>query len=203
MRWRTYRSNQVVHSQALQSSEEKAMKNASITKPSSQSMRHALKASLLSGFALTLLACTSMGTGTGTLEPGNSPVSFSWTSNDSGISGTMSATFGNSKPVDTNASVFSGPFLQVTSSSRTESFEPMWRGWRRGWNDWGYWGSYPETSFTTHYSGKVIANLTGPDNKSLRCRFHLNRPSEGMNGGGQGECQFNSGRNIEATFLPI
>ena len=179
------------------------MKKALFTHPCSQSTRFALKATLLSGCALTLLACTSMGTGTGTLEPGNAPVSFSWTSKDSGISGTMSAVIGTGTPAESNARVFSGPFLQVTSSSRTESFEPMWHGWRRGWNDWGYWGMYPETAFTTHYSGKVIANLTGPDNRSLRCRFHLNSPSAGMNGGGQGECQFSSGRTIDATFAPI
>ena len=29
---------------------------------------------------LTLPACTSMGTGTGTVEPSNAPVTFSWTS---------------------------------------------------------------------------------------------------------------------------
>ena len=114
----------------------------------------------------------------------------------------MSAVIGTNMPPEASGSAFSGPFLQVTSSSRTESFEPMWQGWRRGWNDWGYWGSYPESAFTTYYSGKVIANLTGSDGKSLRCRFHLNSPSAGMSGGGQGECQFNSGRTIEATFLP-
>jgi len=158
------------------------------------------RTAMLSAAALTLLACTSMGTGSGTIEPGDRPMTFSWRSTDGGISGTMSAAIGVIPTGDANADAFSGPFLQVTSSVRTDSFEPMWHGWQRGWNDWGYWGTYPESSFSTHYSGKVIANLTGPTGQLLRCRFHLNSPVAGMGGGGQGECQFNGGRTVTAVF---
>jgi hypothetical protein len=160
-------------------------------------------AALFACAVLTLPACTSIGTGTGTVEPGDAPVSFSWTSKDAGNSGTMSAVVGASGPAGTASSTFSGPFLQVTSSVRTDAFEPMWNGWGRGWNDWGYWGfrgMFPETAFTTHYSGKVVANLKGPGDRLLRCRFHLNTPAAGMNGGGQGECQFNGGRTVDAVF---
>ena len=147
----------------------------------------------LAGAALVLGACTSMGVGSGSLKPDNTAVTFSWTSKDGGTTGTMSATA-------VNAGVFSGPFVQVTSTVRTELLEPMWRGWRRGWNDWRYFGPYPDTAFSTIYSGKVIANLTGPDAQALRCRFHLNDPAAGMKGGGQGECQFNGGRTVDAVF---
>ena len=164
----------------------------SMNPPLGATRRTAL-AALFAGAVLALPACTSMGTGTGTMMPGNAPVTFSWTSKDAGTSGTMSAVVGTS-------GTYSGPFLQVTSSVRSEAFEPMWNGWGRGWNDWGYWGMYPETAFTTHYSGKVVANLRGPDDRSMRCRFHLNTPAAGMNGGGQGECQFNGGRTVDAVF---
>jgi hypothetical protein len=64
----------------------------------------------VAGAALTLLACTTMGTGTGSLSPGNTPVAFNWSSKDGGITGTMSATIGG-------GAAFSGPFLQVTRYS--------------------------------------------------------------------------------------
>ena len=41
--------------------------------------------------AITLSACTTMGTGTGSVSPGGEPVKFSWKSTDGGITGTMSA----------------------------------------------------------------------------------------------------------------
>jgi hypothetical protein len=34
----------------------------------------------------------------------------------------------------------------------------------------------------------------------MRCRFFLNDPAGGMGGGGQGECQFNGGRTVDAVF---
>ena len=145
------------------------------------------------GTALTMLACTTMGSGTGSVSPGNAPVTFAWTSKDGGNTGTMSATLGNGAP-------FSGPFLQVTSTVRTDAYEPMWGGWRRGWNDWGYFGMAPDSAFSTRYSGKVVANLQGPDAQRLRCRFNLNNPVAGMGGGGQGECQFSGGRTVDAVF---
>jgi hypothetical protein len=147
----------------------------------------------VAGAALTMLACTTMGSGSGSLSPGNTPVAFTWTSKDGGNTGTMSATLGKGAP-------FNGPFLQVTSTARNDAYEPMWRGWRRGWSDWGYWGPFPDGAFSTLYSGKVVANLQGPDTQQLRCRFHLNEPVAGMSGGGQGECQFNGGRTVEAVF---
>ncbi len=173
-------------------------------KPPMHEQRRVAAVLLMAGTALTLLACTSVGTESGMLERRNSPVPFTWTSADGGISGTMSAVISTSLPAGVSGSglggEFNGPFLQVTSSNRPDAYEPLWRGWRRGWNDWEYWGLYPETAFTTHYSGKVIANLTGPSSQLLRCRFHLNIPAAGMQGGGQGECQFNGGRTVDAMF---
>jgi hypothetical protein len=152
--------------------------------------RRAAACAVLSGVSLALLACTSMGAGTGSLLPGNLPVAFNWTSKDGGNTGTMSATLDN-------GTTFNGPFLQVTQNVQADVFEPMWHGWRRGWADWGPGGG---TLFATAYSGKVIANLQSVDNQRLRCRFDLNRPSEGMAGGGQGQCQFGGGSTVDAVF---
>ena|ERR1035437_1609847 len=142
---------------------------------------------------MSMLACTSVGVGNGSLLSDNTPVSFSWTSTDGGNTGTLSATVGNGL-------AFSGPFLQMTSAVRTEALDPLWRGWRRGWGDWAYGGMAPMNAFSTVYSGQVIANLQGPGEQRLRCHFHLNDPAAGMGRGGQGECQFNDGRTVQAVF---
>jgi hypothetical protein len=82
-------------------------------------------------------------------------------------------------------------------SLQADSFEPMGRGWRRGWGDWG-----PRADWlsATSYSGRVVANLQSAVNQRLRCRFDLNRPIDGMGGGGQGECQFGGGHTVDAVF---
>jgi hypothetical protein len=147
------------------------------------------------GAAATLLACTTMGTGTGSLSPGNGPVTFAWTSKDGGITGTMSATVDGNGP-------FLGPFLQITRRVRSDTFAPMWDGWHPGWGDWdgSGWGAPFDDTFSTDYSGKVVANLTGSNGQHLRCRFRLNDPPDGMGGGGLGECQFTGGRTVSAVF---
>jgi hypothetical protein len=141
---------------------------------------------------ILLGACTTMGTGSGSL--GDKPVNFSWKSTDGGTTGTISATLPDGK-------TFSGPYLQVTEEARTEDFTPMWVGWRPRWRDWG-WGPYPDTAFTTFYTNHVLANLTSADGQRLRCHFNLNHPSNGMSGGGQGQCQLQSGATVEAFFPP-
>ena len=153
----------------------------------------AVRLAALTGLLVALGACTSMGVGSGSLRPDNTPVAFSWTSQDGGTTGTMKATAGA-------AGEYTGPFVQVTSTVRTEVLEPMWRGWRRGWGDWRYFGAFPDTAFSTVYSGKVVANLNGSSGQGMRCRFHLNDPAAGMKGGGQGECQFDGGRTVDAVF---
>lgn len=48
----------------------------------------------MAGAALALLACTTVGTGSGMFEPGDAPVTFAWTNKDAGTSGTMTAMIG-------------------------------------------------------------------------------------------------------------
>src|SRR6266850_1045447 len=112
-----------------------------------------LGASLALGAVTT--ACTTMGTGTGSLGADDKPVSFAWKSTDGGTSGTMSATLADGK-------TFSGAYVQPTNTTRTDEFAPMWVGWNYGWPDWT-WGGLPATAFTTQYSGRVMANLQSSD----------------------------------------
>ncbi len=79
-------------------------------------------------------ATTSTGMGGGDLSvkgQQDKPVLFSWRSNDGGITGTMVATLPNA--------TFTGPFVQITHESRSDSLAPLWVGWSPGWNDWPYW----------------------------------------------------------------
>jgi hypothetical protein len=135
-----------------------------------------------------------MGTGTGSVTPGDAPVKFAWKSTDGGNSGTMSATLAGGK-------TFSGPYLQVTTDASTVDFAPMWAGWDDGWGGWGL-GGFPQSAYTTQYSDRVMANLQASDGQRMRCHFHLNHPIDGMSGGGQGQCQLKSGRSVDAVFPP-
>lgn len=149
---------------------------------------------------LTMVACTTMGTGSGefagagTQEP---LVAFNWTSTDGGISGTMTA----SLPEAT----FAGRFFQITQQTRGEVLTPLWTHWRQGWYDWPYWSgpmspAYPTTQFITYYSGKVVATLESSGTQRMRCRFHLVDPAGGMGGGGEGQCQLSDARVVQAVF---
>jgi len=152
------------------------------------------RAALLSAAAL-IGACTSMGTGTGETSGGGPNVAFSWSSENS-TSGTMTATLQGS------GRAYTGRFFQVTSETRVDDLQPLWVGWNRGrrWSSWPYWGNDYGPSFMTHYSGRVLANLVGPDGAHMRCNFRLVRPSSGMSGGGEGQCQNPDGTHIDASF---
>jgi hypothetical protein len=155
------------------------------------------RASMLAAvcMGLALGACTTLGTGTGETSPGNSPVSFDWRSTDGGVTGTMTASF-------PGGATFTGPYLEVTNTALSTSFDPMWAGWRTGWTDWdyGFGGPWAFDGTTTTYSGKVVANLQGSSSQRMRCNFDLNDPPSGMDGGGQGKCQIAGGATIDAVF---
>jgi hypothetical protein len=140
-------------------------------------------------------ACTTTGTGFGSTAAGASPVSFSWTSSDT-VSGTMNA-------VVSNGTVYSGQFFQITSDTTVDSVGPLWSGWHAGWRGmggWEYWNATPTPGFITHYTGRVVANLTAPSGQHMRCSFQLAHPSSGMAGGGRGRCQMPDAKTIDATF---
>ena len=158
-------------------------------------MRHpTLKLALPLLIALAA-GCTTMGTGFGSTPAGTDAVTFNWTSSDS-VSGTMNATLAGGK-------TYSGEFFQITKDTTVDNARPLWSGWHRAWDGfggWDYWDSIPSTSFVTHYSGRVVANLGAPDGDHIRCKFQLAHPSSGMAGGGSGQCQMPDGETIDATF---
>ncbi len=142
---------------------------------------------------LAATGCTTTGTGVGVGRDGAPGATFTWISSGP-RTGTMTA-------VLSGGATYSGPFFQVTRETTIDELGPLWTGWdhRWRWHGWSYWG--PSRSTLTHYTGRVLGNLSGPDGK-MRCQFRLIRPSSGMAGGGEGRCQLPSGAIIEATFPP-
>ncbi len=148
--------------------------------------------------AFAVIACKSTGGGEGRTPAGDVRVTFQWEQSGP-TSGELRASL--AKP-DGTQEMYRGPFFQITRESRMETLAPLWAGWYPGWVGWPYWGAVPESSFITHYTGHVVANLEGPADQRMRCHFRLLRASEGMRGGGQGECQLPSGETIKAQFPP-
>jgi hypothetical protein len=136
--------------------------------------------------------CTTMGIGSGSTPSGTDPVRFSWVSSDP-VSGTMDATLSDGK-------TYTGQFFQITKDTTVDSIGPLWSGWHSRWGGWSHWDSVPSTGFVKEYSGRVVANLGGASGDHMRCNFRLVRPSEGMSGGGRGQCQLPDGNSIGATF---
>jgi hypothetical protein len=145
--------------------------------------------------AALLAGCATMGTGFGTTAKGQNPVNFTWKSTDN-VSGTMSAALSDGK-------TYNGQYFQITTNTTVDTLGPLWTGWGPRWRrgGWGYWDAGPE--FVTHYSGKVVANLSTPDGTYMRCTFRLIHPSSGMAGGGRGNCQTPDGNEIDATFPKV
>lgn len=142
--------------------------------------------------ALAIGACATTGTGVGSTRSRDVNAVFSWQSAGDN-SGTLNASLSNGE-------TFAGKYFQITHESRIEQLGPLWGGWHNSWRGWPYWDARPTDAFVTHYSGRVVANLDGPNQEHMRCRFTLMRPTAGMAGGGQGKCQLPSGKTIDATF---
>jgi hypothetical protein len=136
--------------------------------------------------------CTTMGGGFGATPSGASPTTFSWKSSD-GVTGTMNATLAD-------GTTYSGQYFEITKDTTVDSVAPLWVGWHSGWRGAGYWDEGSTPDFVTHYSGRVVANLASPSATHMRCRFTLARPSDGMAGGGSGQCQLPDGTTIDADF---
>jgi hypothetical protein len=157
-------------------------------------MRYHNAAVMLPLLVAVAAGCTTMGTGTGSTPSGADATTFNWKSAD-GVSGTISATLSGGK-------TYSGRYFQITKDTTVDSIGPLWAGWggRGGRGGWGYWGVDPSPDFITHYTGRVVANLAEPSGTHMRCQFQLVHPSDGMNGGGLGQCQMPDGASIDANF---
>lgn len=141
------------------------------------------------------------------------PVPIAWES-DSSTQGRMFITLGK------GGERFQGTYVRVTSGTKLETVQPILTDWGPLWDgyNWGsevdpwWWGPeggmpvggytnvdyYPV--FVRQYSGKVVATLFGNEGHSMRCRFTLVRPQEGLMGGGVGACESSKGAKISARF---
>jgi hypothetical protein len=160
-----------------------------------QAGAHAVALAMMLCAGISLSACTSMGTGSGSVAPGGAPVNFSWKSTDGGTTGTMSATLADGK-------TYSGSYLQITQQVRMNGYDwdRGWSEWGGGWNDRDGWEPFPVDEFATEYSDRVIATLQDANGQRMRCSFYLNTPFDGITGGGQGKCQLKNGRSVDAVF---
>jgi hypothetical protein len=159
-----------------------------------------LSSSLVVGLFLAaiLVGCKSTGSGSGESRSGDVKVNFTWQQSEA-VSGTLAATVTDPSG---RQETYQGKFYQITQNSHIETIGGLWDPWYPRWGGWAYWGPEPEDSFIEHYTGHVVANLSGPDGKRMRCQFQLLRADEGMKGGGQGQCQLPSGKTIHAEFPP-
>jgi hypothetical protein len=131
--------------------------------------------------------CATTRTGSGSAVSGTNPVKFGWTGSGN-VYGSMTATFANGR-------TFTGQFSQITSDLTHEfgSQGPIWH--QEGPYDVGPW-----LQSVPHYTGRVVANLSGSNGVQMRCRFELMRPVDGMAGGARGECQLPDGLSVDAQF---
>ena len=161
----------------------------------------------LVGLTVALLAvpgCNKSGVGVGVAtEPGEAPqhVEFRWKSGPSALAGNISTT----APDGTQ---YAGRFMEITSTTTVQDVSPFYGqwywGWSPGWDGWVGYG-YPPTAqaYITHYSGRVLATLTSQRGDIMHCVFTLERPPEGMSGGGMGQCSTSLGLSIQsASFQP-
>ena len=162
-------------------------------------MTRTLSATLLLGL-LALAGCSTAGTGFGSGRGGTN-ATFTWQSGDS-RTGTMTAQLSTGES-------YTGRYFQITRETVVNDLGPLWMGWQGRGRGWRYWGPGPwgredwGPQFITEYSGRVLANLQGPNGRFMRCRFQLIRPPSGMSGGGEGRCQLpNREDTIHATFPP-
>jgi hypothetical protein len=134
-------------------------------------------------------------------QPTATPIRMEYATELFGAGGSMTATLPSGE-------VFSGRYLQITSAASGDTLGTPWGGWGPWgpyWTDWGPFGTAwvagdDYAAFVQNYNGKVVATLFGNRGDTMRCRFQLAAPENGMAGGGVGECQTSMGEKIEAQF---
>jgi hypothetical protein len=94
-----------------------------------------------------------------------------------------------------NGVQYSGRYYQITEHVQSRSVGPLWPHWGP------YWGYSSWDAFTTYYSGRVVATLDGSDGGRMRCEFTLADPPAGLEHGGTGDCELDSGEEIANVVL--
>ncbi len=176
-------------------------------------MRIAVKCSsflLVLSWGLTLLACQS--------PPQRGMMEARWTAKDGG---SEMVPFSFEALGETHGGLFttlgkggehySGPYVLVEASTEgklvTEVYDgmssPEWTAWEGGpdgtWHEVGI--SFG--AFAHFYTGKVVASLQGNRGDRMRCQLQLERPSDGLLGGGTGRCQTTAGDRIDLSFSDV
>jgi len=93
---------------------------------------------------------------------------------------------------------YRGTYRQITRDGKFDS-AALFDGWYSGWDetDWGV-GASPDTA--TQYTDRVVANLVSAGGSHMSCKFKLAYPSNGMYGGGSGECRLPAGGAIDVRL---
>jgi hypothetical protein len=149
---------------------------------------------VLSVAVLAMGGCTCTSDGLELESPSEdkrADISIEWDGID-GFAGTMTATVADGR-------AYSGSYLLITPDARPDQLAPLWEGWdaSRGWRSWH---QQTGSGFVETYDGLVLANLDAMRGDRMRCRFLLDFPSLGIDGGGAGKCQFFGGKTIDVEF---
>lgn len=152
---------------------------------------------------LAASACVTTGTASGQLkEPAGKQeaVTLVWKSDATAPDrGKISGTLPDGKR-------YSGRYFEVIKSANAEVYGLAWEGWRPYWAGWRTpWyepiGDLDWSGFVDVYTGRVIANLKTDSGARMRCRFTIEKPEQGLVGGGTGECQLSNGEAIDHVVL--
>lgn len=130
------------------------------------------------------------------------PVPFSFEA-ESSSHGRMVTTLGR------GGEHFQGAYMRVEPATKGHIiFTKIYEGWAGP--EWAVWqhdadGGWTETAsssagFAHHYTGKVVASLSGSEHHAMRCHFTLKDPFAGLLHGGEGKCQISDGGQIELEF---
>lgn len=144
------------------------------------------------------VGCATSGVGSGqVIAPGKpgaeGEAMFVWEADADATEGTIRVALPDGR-------VFRGRFVQSTSATTAQGFGPdeglygapyRWDGATAGGSD----------VFVRTHSGRVLAQLDGPGEERMRCRFVLARPEAGPASGGIGDCELSTGERIGYATL--
>lgn len=134
--------------------------------------------------------------------PKHEDVLFTWESLDESYAGRIAATLPDGER-------FKGRFHEIVTTIPIARYDDFYGWWYAGpwvgpsWRWGGVWPYYDSVEeFVSHYTGTVVARLTGSRGHQMRCHFELDDRYGGMKAGGKGECQLSTGERITAKFDP-